>query len=55
MKKILFGIVIGIIFAVTGAYTYCVNKAKKVATKDNAEKVIEAGKKFGETIDEVLK
>lgn len=55
MKKILIGIVIGIIFAGTGAYTYCLNKAKKVATKDNAGKVIEAGKKFGETIEEVLK
>lgn len=54
MKKILIGIVIGVIFAGTGAYAYCVNKAKKVATKENAEKVIEASKQFGEKLGEVF-
>lgn len=54
MKNFLIGIVIGIILAGTGAYTYCVNKAKKVATKENAEKVVKASQQFGDTIKEIL-
>lgn len=54
MKNLLIGIVIGVIFAGTGAYAYCVNKAKKIATKENAEKVIKASQQFGDSIKEIL-
>ena len=55
MKKFLIGFTIGVVFAGTGAYTYCVNKAKKVGTKENAQKIVKASQEFGETIKDVLK
>lgn len=54
MKKFLIGLVVGIVLATTGAYTVIEQKAKKAATKENAEKVTKAAKNFTETVKNVF-
>ena len=54
-KKFLIGLAIGIVLAGTGAYAVVKEKAKKVATKENAEKVVKASQEFGDTIKAVFK
>ena len=54
MKNFLLGLTTGIIIASTGAYAFVAQKAKKAATKENAEKIVQATKDFGGTIKEVF-
>ena len=46
--------VVGIVLTTTGTYAVIEQKAKKVATKENAENVGKAAKEFGETIKDVF-
>lgn len=55
MKNFLIGLVIGVILGGTGAYTVVKNKVQKLATAENAEKVIKASQEFGQAMQEVLK
>lgn len=55
MKSFFVGLVIGIVLGGTGAYAVVKEKAKKVATKENAEKVVKASQEFGDTIKAVFK
>jgi len=54
MKNFLIGMVVGIIFATTGTYAVIEQKAKKAATKENAEKVTKAAQNFTDTIKSVF-
>ena len=54
MKNFLIGVVVGIVLASTGAYAIVAQKAKKAATKENAEKVMKATQEFGDTIKQVF-
>ncbi len=54
MKNFIIGLVIGFSLAGTDAYAVITEKAKKAATKENAEKVGKAVKEFGETIKDVF-
>ena len=54
MKNFFIGIIVGIVLATTGTYAVIEQKAKKAATKENAEKVGKAAKEFGETIKDVF-
>ena len=55
MKNFLVGLVIGIVLGGTGGYAIVKEKAKKVATKENAEKVVKASQDFSDTIKAVFK
>jgi len=54
MKNFLIGMVVGIVLATTGTYAVIEQKAKKAATKENAEKVTKAAKDFTDTIKSVF-
>ena len=54
MKNFFIGIVVGIILATTGTYAVIEQKAKKAATKENAEKVAKAAQNFTDTIKSVF-
>ena len=54
MKNFLIGMVVGIVLATTGTYAVIEQKAKKAATKENAEKVTKAAKNFTDTIKSVF-
>lgn len=54
MKQFLIGMVVGIILATTGTYAVIEQKAKKAATKENAEKVTKAAQNFTDTIKSVF-
>lgn len=54
MKNFLIGMVVGIVLATTGTYAVIEQKAKKVATKENAEKVTKAAQNFTDTIKSVF-
>ena len=54
MKNFIIGLVIGFLLAGTGAYAVITEKAKKAATKENAEKIGKAAKEFGETIKDAF-
>ena len=54
MKNFFIGMVVGIVLATTGTYAVIEQKAKKAATKENAEKVVKATKDFTETIKDVF-
>jgi hypothetical protein len=54
MKNFLIGLVVGIVLATTGAYAVIEQKAKKAATKENAEKVTKAAQNFTDTIKSVF-
>lgn len=54
MKNFLIGMVVGIVLTTTGTYAVIEQKAKKAATKENAENVGKAAKEFGETIKDVF-
>lgn len=55
MKKFLIGLAIGIVLGGTGAYTLIKEKVTKVATKENAEKLVSAGKNLTNTVEEIVK
>ena len=46
--------VVGIVLATTGTYAVIEQKAKKAATKENAEKVTKAAQNFTDTIKSVF-
>lgn len=54
MKGFLIGLVVGILLTSTGAYTIIEQKAKKAATKENAEKVVKATQSFTDTIKSIV-
>jgi hypothetical protein len=54
MKNFLIGMVVGIVLATTGTYAVIEQKAKKAATKENAEKVTKAAQNFTDTIKSVF-
>ena len=54
MKNFFIGMAIGIVLATTGTYAVIEQKAKKAATKENAEKVTKAAKDFTDTIKSVF-
>ena len=54
MRKFLIGVVVGIILASTGVYAVAKEKAKKMATKENAEKVGNAANSFADTIKAIF-
>ena len=54
MKQFLIGLVVGIVLATTGTYAVIEQKAKKAATKENAEKVTKAAQNFTDTIKSVF-
>jgi predicted small secreted protein len=54
MKNFLIGLVVGIVLATTGTYAVIEQKAKKAATKENAEKVTKAAQNFTDTIKGVF-
>lgn len=54
MRKFVFGFICGMLFGAYGGYAYCKEKITKIATKENTEKVGEAGKNFIDTIKTVL-
>lgn len=54
MKNLFIGVVIGLVLGSTGSYVVLKEKAKKVATKENAEKVVKASQDFGDTIKAVF-
>lgn len=54
MKNFLIGLVVGIVLATTGTYAVIEQKAKKAATKENAEKVTKAAQNFTDTIKSVF-
>lgn len=54
MKNFIIGLVVGIVLASSGAYAIAVQKAKKAATKENAEKVTKAAQNFTDTIKSVF-
>ena len=54
MKNFLIGIIVGIVLATTGTYAVIEQKAKKAATKENAEKVTKAAQNFTDTIKSVF-
>ena len=54
MKNFFIGIIVGIVLATTGTYAVIEQKAKKAATKENAEKVTKAAQNFTDTIKSVF-
>lgn len=54
MKNFFIGLVVGIVLATTGTYAVIEQKAKKAATKENAEKVTKAAQNFTDTIKSVF-
>jgi len=54
MKNFFIGMIVGAIMASTGTYAVIEQKAKKAATKENAEKVTKAAKDFTDTIKSVF-
>ena len=54
MKNFLIGMVVGIVLATTGTYAVIEQKAKKAATKENAEKVTKAAQSFTDTIKSIF-
>ena len=54
MKNFLVGLVIGIVLGGTGGYAIVKEKAKKVATKENSEKVVKATGEFSDTLKAVF-
>ena len=54
MKTFFIGLVVGIVLATTGTYAVIEQKAKKAATKENAEKVTKAAQNFTDTIKSVF-
>ena len=55
MKNFFIGLVVGVVLASTGAYAVIEQKAKKAATKENMEKVADAGKSLTDTIVDIFK
>lgn len=55
MKKFIIGFLIGMLFAGTGTYAMLKKKAEKVATKENAEKVLKATQEYGKEVGKVFK
>lgn len=54
MKQFFIGLVIGLVLGGMGGYAFIKNKVTKIATKENAEKVVKATQNFGDTIKEVV-
>ena len=54
MKNFLIGLIIGIVLGGFGTYATIKEKTKKIATKQNAEKVVQASQEFGKALQDIL-
>ena len=55
MKNLFIGIVIGLVLGSTGSYVVLKEKVKKVATIENANKVVDATVEFGQKVQDIFK
>ncbi len=55
MKNLFIGVVIGLVLGSTGSYVVLKEKVKKVATIENANKVVDATAEFGQQVQSIFK
>lgn len=55
MKRFLIGLIIGILIVTTGVYAYVEQNVKKVATKQNVEKVTKAVENTEKALEKAFK
>ena len=55
MKNFILGTIVGVVIASTGAYAIIEQKAKKLATTENAAKATNAAQNFIEEMKDILK
>lgn len=55
MKRFLIGLIVGILIVTTGVYAYVEKRVKKVATKQNVEKVTKAVENAEKALEKAFK